>query len=77
MPKILTLRLSLCKVRARIQSPAARAILRHLRAETLDAFSELTGKLDEQQRQDTQRNIGLKMEQLKAELELLLESDDH
>jgi len=26
---------------------------------------------------ETQRNIGLKMEQLKAELELLLESHDH
>eukprot|EP00617_Octactis_speculum_P012773 CAMPEP_0185776928 /NCGR_PEP_ID=MMETSP1174-20130828/87648_1 /TAXON_ID=35687 /ORGANISM="Dictyocha speculum, Strain CCMP1381" /LENGTH=84 /DNA_ID=CAMNT_0028465105 /DNA_START=291 /DNA_END=545 /DNA_ORIENTATION=- len=43
----------------------------------LDEYADILGSLEEPMRGEFQRSNGLKMEQLKAELEILLEADDH
>ena len=43
----------------------------------IDEYRNILGSLEEPEKGEFQRGNGLKMEQLKAELEILLESDDH
>ena len=44
---------------------------------TLDQFQELQMAVSKEQADDLTRSLGLKMEQLKAELEILLDDQDH
>ena len=43
----------------------------------LAEYANILGELEEPQKGEFQRSNGLKMEQLRAEMELLLEDDDH
>lgn len=42
--------------------------------ETLEAYNGVLSKLDDQKKVETQRSMGLKMEQLKGELGQILDS---
>ena len=43
----------------------------------LAEYANILGELEEPQKGEFQRSNGLKMEQLRAEMELLLEDEDH
>lgn len=45
--------------------------------QVLSQYDELRAKLPQEQRDDLTRSLGLKMEQLKAELEIILDASDH
>ncbi|CAM9244781.1 unnamed protein product [Choristocarpus tenellus] len=45
--------------------------------EAVNMFEGFLAEVDEDKRQEIMRGSGLKVEQLKAELSLLLEADDH